>query len=438
MPMSMLALVSNVLLMRFMTDSLGIAAALAATLFSLAKLWDAIADPIIGTLSDRIRTPWGRRLPWLLAGAVLTPLAAVLLYAVPAMSPTATAIYMGTTMVLFATVYTVFMIPYMAMPAEITSSYHGRTQLMSARVVFSSGGSIIGLGIAPWLLATWGATRDGHLKMASALALVGLVLGLLCVWSVRKAPRVEPTASGPHLPTLHQFRSALENRPFAWLMFAKCSYFVALAFILTTMPYFSKHVLGASDKWLSAVLTIQTLTVIASQVLWLKLARVLGKRHAFLIAAVFYCGAIVSWWLAAPGEPFWLTALRVVVLGTGAGGVFLTTQAMLPDAIEADAHRTGHQRAGLFTGVYVFVEQVAAAVGVAAIGWFLGAMGYVQAVDGQRVAQPESAVLAIYLCVSFIPAAFVVIAMLAIRQYDIDAAALERLRRESVRNSALQ
>ena len=94
LPGSALSVTANVLLLRFMTDTLGMAAALAGSLFAVAKLWDAVVDPFIGRLTDRIRTPWGHRLPWILAGGLLSALVLVAAFAAPLADGTGLIVYM--------------------------------------------------------------------------------------------------------------------------------------------------------------------------------------------------------------------------------------------------------------------------------------------------------------------------------------------------------
>lgn len=413
--------------MRFMTDTLGISAALGSSVFAFAKLWDAVNDPLIGAFSDRVSTPWGRRLPWILAGGLLSAVVVVASFSVPIQSGPGLVIYMGVAMLLFATTYSLLMIPYLAMPAEMTQSYHGRTQLMSLRVLFSSMGSSIGLTGGPWLLHQWGATRAGHSSMALVIAGVAAVTTVLCVWLIRDAPRTtRPAGVTPGL--LVQLRSALSNRPFVWLLVAKCLYFVTLAFTLTTFAYFTKHVLKTSDAWLGAFLLAQSLSVVLSQPLWLRVARRFGKQRGFMLAGACYGLAYFSWWFAGPDEPLPLIFARAIAIGVAGGGTFLLTQAMLPDAIEYDHHRTGLRREGVFTGVFVFVEQAAGAIGVAIIGFVLSATGYVATTEGRLVAQPQSAIQGIYFCMAILPLLFQVIAILAISRYDLTAEKLAEMR----------
>lgn len=435
LPGSALNVMANVLMLRFMTDTLGIAAAVASSLFAAAKVWDAVNDPIIGALSDCFDTRWGRRLPWILSGGILSAFVVVLGFWAPVPTGNPMLVFMAFALVAYATTYSMLMVPYLAMPAEMTANYHGRTQLMSFRVFFSSAGSTLGLGLAPFLLAYWGATRAGHLGAALVVASIAIVATALCVWLLRDAPRVARAATTTSIPLLRQLSSALSNRPFLWLLTAKFTYFTVLAFSVSAFAFFTKHVLKTTDGWLGTFLMIQSATVVLSQPLWLRVARTVGKRTGFMIAGALYGAAHLSWWFAVPGEPVAALFARAMAIGLAGGGTFLFMQAMLPDAIEYDRLATGLERAGIFTGVYVFVEQAASAIGIAVIGVLLGSMGYVEAIEGQRVAQPASAVLGIQLCTSIIPAALMVVSLLAISRYDLSVTRLEALRDDARRTA---
>ena len=434
MPITILNLSSNVLLLRFMTDSLGIAAVVAGLIFAGAKVWDAVTDPLMGVLSDRITTPWGRRLPWLASGGLLCALTVVALYTTPDLNGMALLIYLAAMLLLFRTAYTMFNIPYIAMAVELTPSYHERTQLMSFRVVFSSFGSLIGLSLGPAMLAWWGATRAGHARMAWVLAGIAVVSFVVCIWSLRQAPQTTQQLQQP--PLKEQFRSALENVPFLWLMASKMLYFLTLAVSVSTTAYFTKHVLEASDELLGIYLGFMSVVLILSQPAWLFAARRLGKRNGYVIAAALYGFAHFSWWFAGPGEPTGLVLLRSAFIGLAGGGTFLLTQAMLPDALEFDHLRTGLRREGAFTGLYVLVEKLSGALGVAFVGVLLGAMGYIEATEGQRVEQTESALLGLYLCIAVLPLALQAISIAAIARYNLSEQELERLRSVAKRKPA--
>ncbi len=426
MPMTILNLSSNVLLLRFMTDSLGIAASVAALIFAGAKIWDGISDPVMGALSDRISTRWGRRLPWLATGGLLCAGSVAALYTTPELNGTPLLLYLSFFLLMFATSYTMFNIPYIAMAVELTPSYHERTQLMSFRVVFSSFGSLIGLSLGPAMLAWWGATRAGHARMAWVLAAIAAVAVVVCVRSLRHAPQTVQRLQQP--PLKEQLKSALGNVPFLWLMTSKMVYFLVLAIAVSTTAYFTKHVLEVADDVLGLYLGVMSVALILSQPAWLFVARRLGKRNGYVIAAALYGVAHFSWWFAGPGEPTGLILLRSVFIGVAGGGTFLLTQAMLPDALEYDYLQTGLRREGAFTGLYVLVEKLSGALGLAFLGVFLGAMGYIETTEGQRVEQAESALLGLYLCIAVLPLLLQAISIAAISRYNLSESELERLR----------
>jgi len=121
----------------YMTNYLGIAAGMAGSLIGLSKFYDMISDPVMGQISDRTRSKWGRRRPYLLVGTIACPLALLLLFHLPAFeSSSLTVALIFFVLLLYATAFTFFNVPYFAMPAEMTSNYHERTVIMSQRVFF--------------------------------------------------------------------------------------------------------------------------------------------------------------------------------------------------------------------------------------------------------------------------------------------------------------
>ncbi|MBT4741549.1 MAG: MFS transporter, partial [Rhodospirillaceae bacterium] len=125
-------LFSKSLVLRYMIDYLGVAAVTAALLFAVSKFYDAFTDPVMGVISDRTRSRWGRRRPYLLAGSVLCAVTFVLLFSVPVFeSQNAVILYMGALLILFATAYTLFNVAHLAMPVEMTANHQERSQMFS-------------------------------------------------------------------------------------------------------------------------------------------------------------------------------------------------------------------------------------------------------------------------------------------------------------------
>jgi GPH family glycoside/pentoside/hexuronide:cation symporter len=162
--------------------------------------------------------------------------------------------------------------------------------------------------------------------------------------------------------------------------------------------------------------------------LWLKLSRRRGKKLVYFGGVVLFSVTSFSWLLADASEPAAIYLLRGLISGVGSGGLLLTAQSLLPDALEYDYLRTGLRREGVLSGFYTTVEKLAFALGSAITGLFLGAMGYVSGTMGPATEQPDSAILAIRLCVSVLPVIAIVASAFVLRWYDLDEQKLNQMR----------
>jgi GPH family glycoside/pentoside/hexuronide:cation symporter len=415
----------NVLLARYATDWLGIAAGTFALLFSAAKLFDAAIDPVIGMLSDRTHSRWGRRRPWLFAGGILCAGGFVALFLGPsaAESPDAL-VFAAAALLLYALGYAVFNVPYMAMPAEMTEGYHERARLVSFRVYAIGLGTILGVSVAPFLLALFGGDRAAHRMLALIYGVAALVTMLACARFTARAAGAEPAPSA--LGFRERLRIAAGNRPFLLLLAVKTLQLGALAAGQVVLVYFFVHVLQRGYGFIGLFGLVASLALLGSTPWWLRLSRRIGKRAVYMIASVGFSVVVASWYWAMPGEPVPAVLLRAFLGGVASGGLLLMGQAMLPDAIHHDFARSGGlRREGLFAGFYTTAEKLAAAIGVAATGEWLHSQGYIPSLTG-GAEQPDSAIAAIYVAFSLIPAALMLLSVLCLIPYRLDAA----LRRE--------
>jgi GPH family glycoside/pentoside/hexuronide:cation symporter len=409
----------NALIMRFMTDWLGIAAATAGLLIALSKAYDAVLDPIIGNISDRTRSSWGRRRPYLLAGAFMCGLALPALFSVPSIDDaTARTVYMGVMLVLFATAYASFNVPYLAMPAEMTDDYHERSYLISYRVTAIGIGQILGGFLGPYLIVAGGGGMAGHSLMGWVLGGLTFTACLLCFLMTGAARRIERD-EGERPAYWSQLRMAWDNKPFVLLMAAKLTQLMSMAVSQSVIAYFTTRVLKAGDQALGLIFTVTTIGLFAAIPVWVRLGRRLGKKNTYILATVIFSLSTATWWFSAEGEPALYYYFRAFVQGFGSAGMMMMGTSMLPDTMEYDTRRTGLRREGVFSGIYTMMEKIAFAIGVSLTGLFLGTMGYVESRVGEATAQPESAIFAIYLCAAVIPAAGMLLSAIFISFYDL-------------------
>jgi glycoside/pentoside/hexuronide:cation symporter, GPH family len=424
---------TGVLLLRYLTDYLGLAAGLAGLLIAASKVYDALTDPLMGWVSDNTRSRFGRRRPWLLVGTLLCALALVALFNVPgSLAGGGLVAWVVFVLLLYASAYTVFTVPYLAMPAEMTVDYHERSRLMSWRVGFTAVAQVAAGYAAPMLILAFGDGRSGHGLMSLTLALGVLAAGLGCFALTRTAHATSAplTDSGPRARIAfgEQLRAVAGNKPFLLLMLSKLALLLAVASFGATFAYFVIHVLKATYALLGTFTVVSTAGMFASLPLWTRLIRRTDKRRAFIIAGVAYALLASSWLLAGPDEPTAVLLLRAAVMGVLGCGTLLCGQSLLPDAIEYDYLRHGERREALFAGFFTMVEKLASALGVAVTGLFLGAMGYVSSADGAVVQQPASALLGISIAVGAIPAVMLLVSCAVLTRYDLGEGRLRELR----------
>jgi glycoside/pentoside/hexuronide:cation symporter, GPH family len=400
-----LLFLTSTFFLRFMTDYVGMAAALAGTLLASTKLVDAFLNPFVGVFSDNTQSRAGRRRPFLLAGALLGGASLVLQFSVPvALQGIALTVYVFATLVLVSLSYVAFNVPYLAMLAEMTTDPGERAVLVSYRVYALAAAQFIGGGLAPVLIDAFGGGRDGFTGMALVMGGLVVAAGATCFLATGAAPRTSLTAAAKEqfwssLPTLFQ------SRLYVALVLVKATFLVGSTAHTVTAVYYVRYVMQAPNAVLSAFLLVYSIGMIASQFVWLAACRRFGKIRAFLAASGIYGGISVLWALLGADAPTWLFIVLSFVNGTGAGGLLLTSESLLPDAIEDDCRRSGTRREGTLAALFAFSEKGANALGVALVGFVLAWFQYQAPAPGEAI--PPNVVAAIMACFGLVPAFFV-------------------------------
>jgi GPH family glycoside/pentoside/hexuronide:cation symporter len=383
----------------YLTTVIGISAVTAATLLFIAKIWDWISNPLVGVLSDRTQSRWGRRRPYLLFGAVLSGLAFAAFFslALTPMAQSATAIVI--VLALVGTGYTLFNVPYMAMPSELVSDYTERTRMFQYRVFFIAIGTLIGAGASQRLAEVLGGGVEGYSRM-------GLILGgaimLFMAWSFfgTAGGNVLPR-SEVRVPFAEQVRLGWQNKPFIALLATKATQLFGL-FTTSAMGIFViKYVLGEENPgtWLLWFVVFSFAAQVLSMPVWQWITRRLEKQRTYMLATVIFSLVSLSWLLASPAEEFWFFCLRAALKGFAAAGLLLMGQSMLPDTIDYDYKRTGLRREGIYSGLYSVVEKVASAFAPSVLllsyAWF----GF----DSRAPVQTAATIDGIRYCAAYLP-----------------------------------
>jgi GPH family glycoside/pentoside/hexuronide:cation symporter len=421
--MSTLFQAVSVLLLRYMTDFLGIAAVTAGLMISVSKLFDGVIDPLIGVASDRTKSRWGRRRPYLAVGGVVCAGSFWLMFSMPDLATVqAREWVMEGILLLFAVGYGLFNIPYLAMPPEMSDSPKARTTLISYRVVATGAGSILAAFVGPKLIFMGGGGIAGHRLMADAIAAIVLVTSLGCFFTTGRARATVMPPRGDH-SFKAQIRLAVENRPFIALASGKLLQLIGAGISFAVTPYIFIQILKSTYANMGYYILVQYVAMIASQPFWTWLCRRFGKRNTFLASAPLSILLSLSWLLASPSDPMAFAMIRGALVGFLGGASLLTIQALLPDTIQYDFVRTGLRREGVYSGVYTTIEKVAGALSAGIVGIVIGHFGYISS-TGAHVEQPHSAILSIY-AVAASPAITMLLGCLAFSQYRLTEQMLE-------------
>ncbi|GAA4437523.1 MFS transporter [Phytohabitans houttuyneae] len=411
--------VPGLLLLPYLTDTMGVAAGVAGLLVLVPKAWDVLVNPVAGRISDR----WGGRRPYLLGGGFALAVLFAAIFAAPAGTGAGAAAYVAVAFLATATAFAFFQVPYVAMPAEITDGYTERTRLMTWRVAFLALAILISGAVAPLVVSAGGDGIPGHRWMGlfcGALIVVGAVGAYVGTRGVSTSAARE---SEPSLRA--QLRVAAGNRPFRLLLLCFVVQAAGIGTMLAGVKYFADHVIERPDDGPTVLFACFVGPALLVMPVWRRVGARVGKRRAFVWASlIFAVGALAL--VAAPALPPVAVYLLVAAVGCGYAGEQVFALSMLPDCIAYDTTRTGRRQAGVFTGLWTAGETLGLALGPGIYAVVLQISGYVSSDSGDAAVQDGTARLGVLLGFTVLPAVVVGAAVLLMRGYDLDEQRLYR------------
>ena len=416
----------------YLTSHVGLEAGIAGVLIFTTKLYDAISDPIMGRISDNWQGAKGRRSPFLCWGALILGVSFFLFFNLAPMNSSLAIPIVFLLLILISTGYTIFAVPYLALPPDLAPTYDKRTRLMSFRVFFLMMGVLVGAVLGPKLVGLGGGFR----LMGVVVGVIVVGAGIIAFLGVRKfdAALQVPPGSKAGLwemvtQSAAQFLSVFSTKPFAILTLVKLLQFVVLAIVLASFPYFFLFVLKKTTSELGTYMGLLGVSgIIAIPFIRVFIGRI-GKRSAYIVFLALYAVGLFSWYFWSPVEPTFFFYLRAISIGIVSTGTLFCALALLPDTMEYDRLTSGQSREGTISGVFTLVEKVSSAFGPLLVGLMLQATGLVASQDPLTV-QPEQALNAIRLAATVIPAILTLVCILVLLKYRLTARMLEELRQD--------
>lgn len=409
--------VPGLLLLPYLTDTLGISAIAAGFIVFAPKAWDIVLNPIAGQISDRSRSPAGRRRPFLVRAGLLLAVCFMVMFAGPTGPPLLAGIWVVIAFTACASAYAFFQVPYISMPAEMTLDYRERTRLMTWRVIVLALAILVSGGTAPAIVNAFGgqSTALGYRWMGVFVAVL-LAIGALAAWKgTAGAPEHSVATSVGGLR--EQLRIVGSSSDFRAVLGTFIVQAIAVGAMLAGVAYVSRDIMGhpSAATWLFVAFVGPAVVVTP---LWDLFATRFGKRSGYMAASMFLLiGAVTIWGTGAYDNGKVYIAASIV--GVGYAGAQVFPMAMLPDVAAEDARHSGHNRIGVFTGVWTAGETLGLALGPGLYAVVLAIGGYVSSA-GHQVTQPDSALSAIMLGFSLVPAALIAVSVLILRGYRLD------------------
>ncbi|MEV8511087.1 MFS transporter [Dactylosporangium sp. NPDC051484] len=411
--------VPGLLLLPYLTDTLGVAAGIAGLLVLAPKAWDVLINPVAGRISDRTRSRWGARRPFLLGGG----LAVAVLFAAIFAAPVRSGVYVAVVFLATATAFAFYQVPYVAMPAEMTDDYAERTRLMTWRVALLAVAILVSGALAPMVTKQFGGGVPGYRAMGVFVAILILVGTAGSFFGTRGAPTGRVLESESSLG--RQLRTARDNRAFTRLLICFIVQAAGIATMLAGVSYFATQILRDPDTGATALFACFVGPALLVMPVWSRVGARIGKLRAYVLASLLFAAAAALIALA-PFLPAVATYVITGLVGCGYAGQQVFGLSMLPDCIAYDAARTGRRQAGVFTGLWTAGETFGLALGPGIFALILAAFGYVSSDSGTAAAQTDTARLGVLLGFTVVPAVVMALALFTLRGYDLDEARLRR------------
>ncbi|MGB0493161.1 MAG: MFS transporter [Paracoccaceae bacterium] len=412
-------IVKQLLVLSFLTNYLNVPVGIAGLLTTSVLIFDIITDPIVGYLSDRTHSRWGRRVPWMVIGALILSGGIIGLFGVPqSLSLLGTIIWVGVFFALATVGFTMVAIPYGATAGEMTQDPKERSTMMGFRMAFASVGILLGGAVIPQLA---GGTRDGHFIAAIYVAPIIILSIWGSLWSTRTAPRIlSPSARGFMSTWLLVFK----NKPFVILVCLYGIMTLAIALITAGLPFAAIYLIFDSGNSLlspaSSALGILSLLFacfvfgsILSQAFWVWMSARLGKVSALIFGLVIYIILLIAIFLSLPSVDIMLIAILFVVAGMTNGAYQQIPWAIYPDLMDITRSESGDAIEGAFSAIWLFGQKVANAIAPLILSLILALFGWRESGEGFTDQVPE-ALRALQNSITILPAFILALAILGL------------------------
>jgi len=428
--------------MVILVQGLGMSPILWGLIFFLPKLVDAITDPLMGYISDRTESRWGKRRPYIFIGAIVAGLSYMAMWQLSAEdSQMYNFWYFLAWSIVFFIGMTIFSVPYVAMGYEMSKDYHERTRLMAVAQWIGQWAWVI----APWFWIilydpNWFASaaegaRTVSIYVGSACMALAMVPAIFCysedsTGNDSGAEEAQRSLADTFMDLFHGIGITLKNKPFQKICIATFCIFNAYNCVAGFAFFIIVYYMNAGDpvaagNWpaiFGSVSALCTCFLVIPVVNWM--AQRYGKRQTFLITqSLSLAGYAMFWWSFTPENPY-LMIVPIPLFVFGIGGLFTLMMSMTADICDLDELETHERREGLFGAIYWWMVKFGAAFAGLLSGLILSVVGF----DQTLTVQSDSALAGLRAAFILVPATGTLIGIWVMRSYELDETRAREIR----------
>ncbi len=427
--------------MVILVQSLGMSPLLWGLIFFLPKLVDCITDPVMGFISDRTVSRWGKRRPYIFIGAILSGLSYIAMWQLSAdNSELYNFVYFLSWSCIFFIGLTIFSVPYVAMGYEMSDDYHERTRLMAVAQWIGQWAWVI----APWFWivlydpdwfdsATEGA-RTLSIWVGTACMLLAMVPAIFCqsgsTGADNNTPHRKESLGAVAKDLFHGIAITLQCKPFQQICIATFFIFNAYNTVAGFAWFIIVYYMNQGDPALAgvwptlfgSVSALCTCFLVIPTINWM--SQRYGKRLTFMVTqSISILGYLLFWWSFNPSNPY-LMFLPIPIFAFGIGGLFTLMMSMTADICDLDELETGERREGLFGAIYWWMVKFGLAFAGLLSGLILGLIGFDQTV----AVQTDDTLALLRMAFIAVPVSGTLIALWAMRDYELDEETVRELK----------
>tara|TARA_Y100001968_G_scaffold329086_1_gene377640 strand:- start:430 stop:1767 length:1338 start_codon:yes stop_codon:yes gene_type:complete len=409
----------------------GLPALIAGSILMLIKIWDAINDPFIGWLSDRTKTKWGPRLPWMLVGAIPLGIALASIWWVPNGSLTQKTTYYILISIILMTAYTSVNLPFAALSTELSEEVSIRTRLNAARFTGSILAGLSGLIIAANILSK---NEFGYFTMGKLSGTIAVIATLISCWGLAPFAKKARRPSKKIIPIKIQLKRIFNNKKFIKVITLYLLLWCALQLMQTVSLIYVEQVLYIPSKYAKWIPIPFQLSALAGLQIWSFFSNKFGRISALYYGSIIWIFSCLSVLFIPSFQTFnvidnmffygnnnmlllIILVVSICLIGVGASTAYLIPWSLLPDAIDEDPEKSS----GIYTAWMVLIQKIGIGISVQLLGLLLSLSGYStpdRCNTNDCLQQTELTQITIRICIGLIPIILILLGLKVMQKWD--------------------